>query len=136
MKLHIGKLTSKREEKARVVGQSDAACHAHSQRLGHEMKVLLDLFQRLFCRRDNGLGLRVKKLSSLGEADMPRGPLEQRDAQLLLHTADLAGDRALGQSGFLSGLGKAAMLRHEMEQAQLVEIERDGGEEVIHAESE
>jgi hypothetical protein len=28
------------------------------------------------------------------------------------------------------------MLRHEMEQAQLVEIERDGGEEVIHAASE
>src|SRR5207247_8408900 len=67
-----------------------------------------------------------------GDTNTAGSPFEQLNPEAVLYSLQLAGDRALGQSGDFGGLGEAAVFHDQREKRQLIQIKGHSTEKAMH----
>ena len=81
----------------------------------------------------NGAGAFLEEQAGGGEFDPAGGAFQERSVEAGFHALDLPGESALAETGACGSAGETAMAGHEVEEPKLVEIERNGGEELMHS---
>jgi len=78
-------------------------------------------------------GFGAQHLPGWSQTNAARGPLEKGHAQTFLDPLHLARDGALREAGKFRRLCETAMLRHEVKEMQLVDIEGRCLQKLMHA---
>ena len=66
----------------------------------------------------------TSRLAGVGDRHLPRRPLDQRQADLVLEPADLLGERGLGDVLARRGAGEVALVGERDEVAELAKIHK------------
>ena len=126
-------LTHGTKEKAGEVGERNGIRNANPDQLRARIERLMKLPVEFGHVAKNGAGAFLEEQAGGGEFDPAGGAFQERSAEAGFHALDLPGESALAETGACGSAGETAMAGDEVEEPKLVEIERNGGEELMHS---